>query len=253
MKNFKIGEDWIDKIIPEGLLIFTSTIFSGEGGSGKPLLGFSIINSWLKQGGNVIYVLTSTGKIFVENALKRIYNFDLERYQHKIKYIEFSPTLAPTVDAIEETGETIKANLLNPEVWEKAINMANERLEQASELGTLVFASAINLFLFSKTYGGKILKKMEEIVKQDKTKTYLFTVSTTAYKEKIKILEDAADNLFFTRMEQPMKLFLKISRAKDVDFSEEEVEVPLKTEDLKIIKNLSEQSRVDLIPIISRI
>jgi len=50
-----------------------------------------------------------------------------------------------------------------------------------------------------------------------------------------------------------MKLFLNIIKMKDVNFSNEEVEVPLAIEDLQTIKKLAEGSRKDLIPIILKI
>lgn len=254
MMKFKTGYEWFDKLVPEGLPVPSSTLVSGEGGSGKPLVGFSIVSSWLEKGGSLIFVLSSTGEDFVEQAMKKIYNIDLGDYKDSLEFVQFDPNLDPTVDSIEDSGEgPVKANLVNPEVWDEAIRIASERFGRKSELGTLVFASALNLLLFSKTYGESILERLKEITKEDKTKTYLFTVSTSAYREKIKVLEDAADNLMFTRTEKPMRLFLKITRMKDVDFSKEEIEVPLKTEDLRTIKSLAEESRTNLIPIISKI
>jgi len=254
MIRLKTGHEWLDELMPEGLPIPSSTLVSGEGGSGKPLVGFSLISSWLKNGGNLIFILTSTGEDFVRKAMKGIYDIDIGEYEGALEFIDFDPTLDPSVSAIEKTGEgPIKANLVNPGVWDEAIEIASDRLGQKSELGTLVFASALNLLLFSKTYGEGILKKLKETIEEDKTKTYLFTVSTSAYKEKIRALENAADNLMFTRTEKPMRLFFKIIRLKGVDFSKEEIEVPLKTEDLRIIKDLAEESRTNLIPIISKI
>jgi len=253
MKKFKIGQDWFDELIPDGLPIPSSTLISGEGGSGKPLLGFSVLSSWLKQGGNSIFILTSTGKDFVQESMKKIYGIGIMDYKENLAFIEFNPSLAPAVNAIEEAGGTIKANLVNPEVWDKAIEIADARLKQETQLGTLVFCSAINLFLFSQTYKKAILNRLRDLIKEDKTKTYLFTVSTSAYKEEISTLESVADNLMFTRVEQPMKLFLKITKMKDVNFSKKEIEVPLEKEDLLTIKNLSEDSRKDLIPTIVRI
>jgi len=254
MKKFDVGENWTDKLLPEGISIPSSILISGEGESGKPLVGFSMVSSWLRNQGNLIFILTSTGKDFVEKTMKRIYNIDIEDYKENLNFIEFSPFISPSISSIEKNKDgSIKANLVNPEVWDQAIKLAGEQLKKKSELGTLVFASALNLFLFSKTYGDKILDKFKEIIEKDKAKTYFFTVSTTAYREKIKVLEDAADNLMFTRAEKPMKLFLKIVRAKNVNFSEEEIEVPLKMDDIQTIKELSEQSRKDLIPAILKI
>jgi len=252
--RFKTGQKWFDDLMPEGFHVPSSTLVSGPGGSGKPLVGYSIVTPWLKKGGDVIFVLTSTGQNFVKKAMKEIYNVDIDDYKGNLKFVDFDIDLSPSVDAIEVTGDgTNKANLVNPEVWDNAIQMANNQINHKSESGTLVFASALNLFLFSKTYGESILKRLREIVEEDKNMTYLFTVSTSAYKEKIGTLEEAADNLMFTRTEKPMKLFLKITKMKEVNFSKQEIEVPLTTEDLQTIKSLAEESRTNLIPRITKI
>jgi KaiC/GvpD/RAD55 family RecA-like ATPase len=253
MTGFRIGQDWFDGLMPEGLPVPSSTLISGEGGSGKPLLGFSVLSSWLKQGGNAIFILTSTGKDFVEESMKKIYAIDIAHYREDISFIEFDPSLEPAVHRIEETNATIRANLVNPAVWDRAVETATEQLKRQSTLGTLIFCSAINLFLFSETYRKGIRDRLQELINRDKTKTYLFTVSTSAYKEDIALLEAAADNLMFTRVERPMKLFLKITRMKEAPFSDQEIEVPLKKEDLLLIKSLSEDSRKNLIPTIAKI
>ena len=72
MMKFKTGQEWFDGLIPEGLAIPSSTLVSGAGGSGKPLVGFLLVSSWLKKGGNLIFILTSTGRDFVEKAMKRL-------------------------------------------------------------------------------------------------------------------------------------------------------------------------------------
>jgi archaellum biogenesis ATPase FlaH len=253
MNRFRIGQDWFDELMPEGLPVPSSTLISGEGGSGKPLLGFSVLSSWLRQGGNSLFILTSTGKDFVEESMKKIYDIKIADYKRDLAFIEFDPSIEPTLNAIEESDEVVKANLVNPEVWDKAVEIAEERLKEESPWGTLIFCSAINLFLFSDTYRKGILNRLRERIQHDKTKTYLFTVSTSAYKEEIGTLEAAADNLMFTRVEKPMKLFLQITRMKEVHFSPKEIEVPLKREDLLIIKNLSEESRKNLIPTIAKL
>lgn len=254
MRRFKTGKKWFDELIPQGFPIPSSTLVSGAGGSGKPLVGFSIVSSWLEKGGNLVFILTSTGKDFVRKAMKEIYHIEIEDYQENLQFIRFDPYINPSVNSMEKAEDgLIKANLVNPEVWDEAVKIATEQIKQKSEIGTLVFASALNLFLFSKTYGESILEKLREVIEKDKTKTYFFTVSTSAYKKKIKVLEDAADSLMFTGVEKPMKLFLSIAKMKNTNFSTEEIEVPLKTKDLQTIKNLAEGSRVDLIPIIAKI
>jgi hypothetical protein len=57
----------------------------------------------------------------------------------------------------------------------------------------------------------------------------------------------------FTRMEKPMKLFFKISKIKEVEFSKEEVNVPISKEALTEIKELAEETRKRIIPEIMKI
>ncbi len=39
MDRLALGQDWFNKLLPEGLPVPSSTIISGPGGSGKPLIG----------------------------------------------------------------------------------------------------------------------------------------------------------------------------------------------------------------------
>jgi len=66
--------------------------------------------------------------------------------------------------------------------------------------------------LFSPTYKKLSLDKLEKFLSEDKKRTYLFSVSISAFREDIKRWEKAADNLMFARMEEPMKLYLKIAK-----------------------------------------
>ena len=38
MKHLKTNKKWLDQLIPEGILVPSSTIISGPGGSGKPII-----------------------------------------------------------------------------------------------------------------------------------------------------------------------------------------------------------------------
>lgn len=255
MDKFEFNWQWLEQIAPEGIKIPSSTLISGEGGSGKPLIGFTMISSWLEKGGDVIFVLTSTGIDFAENIFKRVYNLDLDKYKEQIRFIELDVNMKPedTPTDFKSWRTPSKANLVNPENWDLAIEKAEKEFRKGNDPGTMVFGAALNLMLFSKTYGEAILSKFKSMIQDDKKRTYLFTVSTSALADKIKILEDASDNLMFTRNEEPMKLFLTISRIKDLQFDEGEVEVPLSKDDLETIKELAEGSRSNLIPAISKI
>ena len=92
-----------------------------------------------------------------------------------------------------------------------------------------MLGSALKLLLFSPTYGEAILKEMERIIREDKRRTYLFSVSTSAKQEEAARLEAVADNLFMTHSAQKpvLQLFLRIARLKDGRFSPEEIQVPI--------------------------
>lgn len=194
-------------------------------------------------------ILTSEGRDFAEKVMKRLYDIKANDYVGKLAFIDFEPTLE-SMKAIG--GDTIRANLVKPEVWDRSIEEASNLIEE-SKLGILVFGSALNLLLFSRTYRESILERLRKTIKDDKSKTYLFAVSTSAFREEIKALEDVADNLMFTRTEEPMRLYLRITKMKDTEFLKEEVEAPLTTKDLNVIKKTAETSRRNLIPIISEI
>jgi len=250
MNILKMEEEWLQRVLPKGFPYPTSTFISGPGGTGKPLVEFAFVSSWLKSGGGVIAIpLQYPTMEFLKTSMNKLYNIDLENYQGKIALLQFDPH----IEGYENMGDNVlKANLLKPEIWNKVIEMADSMVDKNS-LGTMVFGSALNLLLFSPTYKDKVIENIENILKNNKSKTYIFSVSTSAFADEIKIWERAANNLMFTRMEKPMKLFFKISKIKEVEFSKEEVNVPISKEALTEIKELAEETRKRIIPEIMKI
>jgi KaiC/GvpD/RAD55 family RecA-like ATPase len=248
MKTVKLGGE-IDKILTEGLPVNTSTLVSGPGGSGKPLIGYLFASGWLKNRGNVIFILTSTSLEYLKNMMK-ILGCDLDEYSNRVFFIE----LDPQIEDIEKMGEvSIKANFVKPQIWDEMLKIADNCLKKDGGIGTMVSGAALNLLFFSPTYGKEVHKKIKEILREDKSKTYFFTVNSDAFKNLVEELESEADNLMFSRMEKPMKLYLKIARMKGVPFIKEEVRVPLSKEILEEIKREAERGKKDLIPAIKRI
>ena len=240
MERIKLNVEWLDKILPEGFPLHTSTLVSGPGGSGKPLIGYIFASAYLKQGGRLAIILTSTTKEYVINVM-RMFGTNLEEY-NDIIYFE----LDVDVDLIEKVDENwMKINLVKPQAWDE--------LRKYIKGDEMVVASALNLLFFSPTYGNAIYEKLLDIIKNDKKTTYFFTINSDAFKEKAIGLESVADNLMFSRMEKPMKLFLRIERMKDVKFIKDEVEVPLSHEMLESIREEAEKGKKNLIPAISKI
>lgn len=51
MKTLDLKQEWLRKLLPEGFPYPSSTLISGPGGTGKPLVVFAFVASWLKAGG----------------------------------------------------------------------------------------------------------------------------------------------------------------------------------------------------------
>ncbi len=95
---------------------------------------------------------------------------------------------------------------------------------------------------------------MKRTVEEDKRRTYLFSVSTTAKEDMIAELEAGADNLIISRsVKSPFRLFMQIVRMKNTAFISEEVEIPLAPETLEEVKAIADHSRRRVIPLISKI
>jgi len=251
MQTLKIGVPWLDHLLPEGLPLNTSTLLSGPGGSGKPLIGDHFVAAWLRSGGSVVFMsLQYPSTDFIYESLKHVAGVDLNLFTEKVAFISLDATL----DGMTPVAKNIlRANLVKPAIWDTAIEQAC-RMLPAEGPGVMVFGSALNLLLFSPTYGDEILGKLEHTLSEDKRRIYVFSVSTTAKKEEIDRLEAVADNLIMTRSEKnPFRLFVRIVRMKGVPYSTEEVQVPIPPESLMHVKEIAEHSRKRVIPQISRI
>lgn len=237
MTRFKTNINWLDELLPEGIRIPGSILISGPGGTGKPLVEFAFVAGWLKAGGSLIAMPLQYPTFgLLKSTIKKIYNIDLENYTGKIAYIEFDHK----ADSYLSQGENnIKANIAKPEIWDETIKTAERMIEKGGP-GIMIFGSALNLLLLSPTYKNLILNKLKEIIAEDKTRTYSFAVSTSIFSEDIKVLEDAADNLISTRVDESGRFYLKILRMKDVKFSDIETEVHIPKEVLNEMNEITE-------------
>jgi KaiC/GvpD/RAD55 family RecA-like ATPase len=243
--------EWMDKLLPEGFPIKTSTIITGPGGSGKPLIGESFLSAWLRNGGSAAFLsLQYPSKDFISESLKTVTGIDLSEYEDKILFFHLDVSAD---NIIKVNDREYKVNLVLPQLWEKTLKTAEENLEDSGP-GILYFGSALNLLLFSPTYGDAILEKIKKTVAEEKTHTYIFSVSTTAKAEEIAKLEAMADNLITTRSEkEPFRLYMKILRMKGVPFSDEEIQVPIDPKSLSHVKKVADHSRSRVIPAISEL
>jgi KaiC/GvpD/RAD55 family RecA-like ATPase len=251
MKTFHTNEEWFKRLLPEGLPIPSSTLLSGPGGSGKPLIGNVIVAAWLRQGGSVVFMsLQYPDNSFIAAGLKSITQLDLGDYKDRIAFIELDVSLD---SVIVLPKNRIKANVTKPEVWDTAMEHACSILPGEGP-GILIFGTALNLLLFSPTYGKEILEKIKSMIQCNSKFTLLFSTSTSANKEEIKKLENLADNLIITRIDPTThKLYLQIERMKNVPFINDEIEVPFSPEILLNMKEIADRSRKRIIPLISKI
>jgi len=251
MQTLKIDTTWLERIMPEGLPLNTVTLISGPGGSGKPLIGDTLIAAWLRNGGSTVFMsLQYPDTSFIYESIKAVAGLNLDVYRDKVVFI----SLDAGIEGMEEPEANVfKANLVKPEVWDRAIEKACTMVPDEGP-GIMVFGSALNLLLFSPTYGEEILNKMETVFRERKSRTYVFAVSTSAKKKEIARLEKIADNLIMTHSEkEPFRLFMNIERMKGVRFSNEEIEVPIPPKSLVHVKEIAEHSRRRVIPQISEI
>lgn len=251
METLKTGTTWIDDIIPEGIPLKSTTLITGPGGSGKPLIGETFVSAWLKNGGSVIFMsLQYPTTEFIIESIKSVTGLNLNDYVKKTKFIQLDVEISGYK---KMNSEVIHANLVKPDVWDKVLDIASKDLPNEGP-GILIFGSALNLLLFSPTYGDSILEKIKSTITSNVDKTYIFSVSTTAKAEQIAELEKVADNLILSRNEkEPFRLFVKVLRMKDVRFKSTEIQVPISTTTFLHVKEIADHSRKIVIPAISKI
>jgi len=246
MKSYHIDLPWMQQLLPDGIPISSSTIITGPGGAGKPLIGAVLAAAWLKQGGTLVHLLINFDRAFSEKLLLN-FNKDLDIQSDKIVYIEFDPEM----DGVEKSDlNRIRANLLKAEKFDTAIQQAKELLPK-SDLGSLVYGSAMNMLLFSPTYGTEIHQKIGELLQSKDN--YLFTIANSTFEEQVVVWEDMADNLFLMHGTGIMHLAFKIIRMRNSQFNNDEVKVPLTEEELRSIRLEAETARKHLIPGIRQI
>ena len=252
MNTLKIHAPWMEELLPEGWPIGTSTIITGPGGSGKPLIGHSVVSSWLKEGGSVVFMsLQYPSSDFIFEGLRQVADLNLDDFEGRYSFIELDAELKG-MEVV--SNHRIRANLVKPKVWEAALDAALACLQKEEGPGTLVFGSALNLLLFSPTYGKEILETIKSTMARTDSLTFLFSVSSSAKKEMIAELEVAADNLLESHSTRdPFRLFLRVHRMKGVPFGKEELAVPISSGMLEEVKAVADHSRKRVIPLISTI
>jgi len=229
--RFKTSFDWLNKALPEGLPVPSSTVLIGPLEAGKPIIAQAFVSSWLKEGGGVVSAPLQfpDSRLFSED-LKQFYNLDIEDYEDKFIHVR----LDVSIDSIEVINKNkIKANLVKPDNWDRVIEIANKVIRPGKP-GLMFFISALNLPLFSKTYSDSLMNKFRQLLSDNKFITYMICISTSMLKEKAEKIGEMADNemeAYFSR--QPKKLIFEIKRMKDTKFLKGELEAPFSSEMLR--------------------
>ena len=102
----------------------SSTLISGPGETGKPLVEFAFVSSWLKSGGSVIGILLQYPTVeFVKAEMRKLYNVNPENCHGKMMHIQVDPF----VDEYEGVGNDI--------LWEEAAdNLMYTQMEKPMRL-----------------------------------------------------------------------------------------------------------------------
>lgn len=246
MEQFQIAIPWLQKILPEGIPIPSTTIITGPGGAGKPLIGAMLLDSWLKQGGTVVHLLINFDRDYSDRLLLN-FDKDFNKDSSKIAYVEFDPEM----DGLEKIDKNVlRANLLKADIFDAAIRQAKALLPE-SKLGALVYGSALNMLLFSPTYGAGIFQKISALLQS--RENYLFTIANNTFEEQVTAWESLADNLFFTHGTGIMQLGFKVLKLHSGRFSKDEVGVPLTEDELYTMHSEADTARKHLIPVIRKI
>lgn len=251
MNTLTISEPWLAGLLPEGWPLGTSTLITGLGGSGRPLVGNALTASWLLAGGSVVCLsLQYPSHTFIVEALRRVAGLDLGSFADRVAFVE----LDVRAERLKKVGRHhIRANLVRPSMWAESLRTARAMVPEETP-GILLFGSALNLLLFSPTYGTETLEEMRTTLARGDGFTSLFSVSSSARRETIAELENVADNLFRARSTRdPFDLFVRIERMKDVRFDGAEIQVPLSPDVLRNVKEVAGHSRRRIIPLVSSI
>lgn len=241
MKKFKTQFDWLNKAFPEGLSMPSSTVITGPLAAGKPIIALGFVSSWLKKGGSVIAApLQFPDPRFASENLHALYGLNVQDYKDHLVQVQFDHSIG----SVKLTNSNqLKANLVKPENWDAVIEKSRNMVGE-SELGLMFFSTALNLPLFSATYGDKLMSKIQQMFEANEL-TYLFCISTSMLEKKAEEIGQMADNLIEAYVsENPKRLRFEAKKAKDVKFAEGELEAPFSQKALEEAEKRAKKFRV---------
>lgn len=238
--NYYSNVSWLKDLFPHGINAHESILISGPGGSGKPLVELAFVDAWLKCGGSVIGIPLQYPTLeMVGKSIQDIYQTNFSEYPGHVSFISFDPALD---EKIIIKDQIIYANLIRPNIWEKAIEQAMSKLKP-SKLGVLVFGSALNLLLFNDHYKSNMVSLIKDVLSQKKNYTSLFTVSNNVYPDDIVTWENSADNLMATELNDEKVLTLHINRIKSMRYTKDQIVIPIDSKTLSEIEAIARSTR----------
>ena len=251
--RFVSGLSWFDTLVPEGIPVPSSILLSGQSGTGKPFVGLALAASWLRQGGRVIFApMHPAYPALFDRGLRDLLDTDLGDFPGSYFFVLLDTDLALSAPEVKAAGQrAIRANLLNPLTWREALGAASAALDNGSPI--LVFASALNLLLFSPSFGAQMFQLLLDTIRDTGNWTYLLAMSSSILLKKGTVLEQAADHLFvLERLARQRHVYLRAVRVRNAFLAGGAVPVPVPPEFLEDLKNEAVASRRILIPAVSR-
>ena len=109
--HLKTNHVWLDRLIPDGLRIPSSTLISGPGGSGKPLIAAMFLAAWLKKGGSAIALLINSDRAYLEHLLE-MNGILSKNYSSRIFFVDFNPDLNTIIDTNQRALVNSCVNLM---------------------------------------------------------------------------------------------------------------------------------------------
>ncbi|MFP4151414.1 MAG: ATPase domain-containing protein [Alkalispirochaeta sp.] len=242
---------WLAEVFPDGFAPGKPIVITGPGGSGKPLIGHAFIASWIAAGGGIVFLsLQYPDPTFILESYRRVIGDDLDTYRDRVAFI----ALDPTIERIgTPTANRFAANVVIPDTMTEAIARGRELVSPALSTGgprVLVFASALNLLMFSPTWRERITERAIAIMK-DPTLTCVFSVSEKPHEELIHRITDAADTVIYSeRSSSEFTLVMRVLRS-GARFASDAVTIPIPEEELRATREIADGSRKKIIPAIS--
>jgi len=245
MEKLHLDAKWFKNLFPDGYSYPSSTIISGKGGSGKPLVELAFVAEWIRIGKSVIGMpLQYPSSEFVHAAMSDLFNMQYDDYAHQLVYLHFNPD-ANNTNRLK--NQVIEANLLEEKQWYDALGMAKADLNAKDE-DIMIFGAAFNLLLIAPRYKQATIDRVNSMLENSFPLTVMISVSTSAMREDIRMWENTADNLLYTRMDDKHNLWLRAERMKHDTFSSKEINLPISKEEIKNMKDIALHSRNNIIP-----